>query len=324
MAISGILIVFLGTFILVSAAVWIARALMNRNLEETLPSLEAETAPSLAGEEELPLLLRQSQVSSISLWARLLDSLNLSERIRIAISQADLNWTAGRLTLGMLFCGTASMALLGSIPWIPFWALTALSAVVALGPYFYVLRRKEKRIQQVEDQFPDTLDSLARALRAGHPFASALDYVANQTPNPLGRELRKTFAEGALGSPWDKALENLGRRLPIPEVAMFVAAVQMHSRSGGNLSEILETLSENMREGAALRGEVRALTSQGRFAGRILSVLPVAIAVILFYVNPGFLLPLLTDPTGKTLLMASVFALLLAHVIIHKLTDIRL
>src|SRR5262249_27504254 len=151
------------------------------------------------------------------------------------------------------------------------------------------------------EQFADALEGIARAMRAGHPFAGALDTIANQTPNPLGKELKRTFAEGAFGSPWEEALNNLSMRLPLQEVCMFVSAVQMQSKSGGNLSEVLEKLSENMREASALRGEVRSLSSQGRAAGYVLTALPFALTVLIFYVNPTFMEPLFREQIGRYL-----------------------
>lgn len=108
------------------------------------------------------------------------------------------------------------------------------------------------------------------------------------------------------------------------EVCIFVSAVQMQGKSGGNLSEVLEKLSENMREAGALRGEVRAMSGQGRMAGYILSVLPVAITGFMFYVNPSFLQPLFTEEIGRKLVTGAVIGLIAAHFVIKKLVDIRL
>lgn len=318
------ILVFLAIFTVTAIAVVIARLVLDRLQPE---AVEPEPVAALSGllmDDDGPLLLREAEVSSISLWAWLLGRFNVTERLKEALAEADVPWTAGRMSLGMLLCGTVSWAMLHQISWLPAWAVAAMCLLAAHGPYFYVLQRKQKRRDQIEEQMPDALESMARALRAGHPFAGALDAVAQQTPNPLGRELRKVFAEGALGAPWDRALEALAQRMPLPEVCMFVAAVVMQSRSGGNLAEVLDKLSEAMRDGAAVRGEVKSISAQGRFAGYILTALPFGIAAILFVVNPHFILTLTQEETGRTMLAMSFLGLVAAHFIIRKLVDIRL
>ena len=324
MALPTAFLVFLATFLLAAIAVWIARLVMDHSSKAESAGAESESFPAFFPDEESLLLRPQDEVSSISVWAWILERFDIVERVKKALLEADMDWTVGRTTLSMLVSATVSWAILSQFSWLPAWAILIAAILIGTAPYFYILRRKTKRWEKIEEQFPDALESLARALRAGHPFAGALDHVATHTPNPLGKELKRTFAEGALGAPWERALENLAGRLPIQEICIFVAAVQMQSRSGGNLSEVLEKLSENMREAAALKGEVKAMSGQGRMAGYILSVLPIAIAGIMYYVNPGFLEPLFTEDIGRKLLTGAVIGLIAAHFVIKKLVDIRL
>lgn len=320
---SPTILFFVITFLLAAAAVWAARLLMERAGGETQDAEDEATAPIFL-QEEASLLLQDTQVSSISVWAWLLSRFDFIEKLRLLLHQADLRWSAGRVTLTMLLSATCAMAVLNEIRWMPFWGALLLAALAGTIPYLYVVRRKEIRWRLIEEQFADALESLARAMRAGHPFAGALDNVANQSPNPLGKELKRTFSEGAFGATWDEALNNLCERLPLQEVCMFAAAVQMQTKAGGNLSEVLEKLAENMREGAALRGEVRSLSAQGRTAGYILSALPFAIALFTFMVNPSFLDPLFTEEAGRIALTSSLIGLVLAHFVIRKLVDIKL
>lgn len=323
MAITTAILVFLATFALAAIAVWIAKAVMDRDAgPEDEP--ERSLMDPVFLQDEQPVLLRENEVSSISMWAWVLEKLNLVGKLKSALAQADLNWTVGRTTTSMLLAATVALALLNQLSFLPLWGALALCLLAGLTPYFYIQKRKTKRWLKIEEQFPDALESMARALRAGYPFVTALDTVANQTPNPLGKELRRTFAEGAFGAPWETALNNFAERLPMQEVCLFAAAVQMQSKAGGNLSEVLEKLSENMREGSALKGEVQSLSGQGRMAGYILSVLPVAITALMFYVNPTFLTPLFTEDIGKKMLTGAVLGLITAHFVIKKLVDIRL
>lgn len=320
------LLVFLAIFTLAAIAVLLTRFLMDRMQPEPEDAL-AEDAPRLwpaEDEDEESFLLRQAEVSSISPWAWMLRRFNLVDRLNQQLVAADLNWSVGRVSLGMLLCGTVALAFLLQIQWLPFPAVLVFAAIASQLPYFYVSHRQEKRRRQIEEQFPDALDSIARAMRAGYAFGGAFDNVAEQTPNPLGKELKQTAAEGALGVPWEQALGTMMARLPLQEVCVFVAAVRMQNKSGGNLSEVLEKLAENMRESAALSGEVRAISAQGRFAGYILTALPIAIAALLFLVSPQLILVLVTDPTGKMLLTASALGIVAAHFVIKKLVDIKL
>lgn len=316
------LLVFLAIFTLAAIAVLLTRFLMDRmgpeDTDDSRPIWKAED------EDEESYLLRQAEVSSISPWAWMLRRFNLVDRLNRQLVAADLNWSVGRVSLAMLLCGTIALAVLLQVSWLPFWAGLLFAGLASQLPYFYISHRTGKRRRQIEEQFPDALDSLARAMRAGYAFGGAFDNVAEQTPNPLGKELKQTAAEGALGVPWDQALGAMMARLPLQEVCVFVAAVRMQNKSGGNLSEVLEKLAENMRESAALAGEVRAISAQGRFAGYILTALPVGIAGILFLVNPDLLKVLVTDPTGKMLLTGSILGVVAAHFVIRKLVDIKL
>jgi tight adherence protein B len=315
MAFAFLVVTFLAAFATSLVAVLIVRKAMDSD--------PAGSAADL-GDDNSPLLLRSDSISTISPWRKLLEQFDLTERIGARIGEAGLNFTVGRLTLTMLFVTTVAFAICNEMPWLPFWAAAPASLLAGLCPYLYVLHKRTRRMLALEEQVPDALDSLARALRAGHPFTAALEHVSSQTPQPLGGEFRRTFVEGNLGAPWERALENLANRVPIMDVQVFVAAVQLQTRTGGNLGEILDKLSENMREAAAIRGEVRALSAQGRMAGRVLSLMPVFIAGIMIFVNPAFLSPLIHDEIGRNLMIAAALGLVASHFVIRKIVDIQL
>src|SRR5271154_331302 len=152
------------------------------------------------------------------------------------------------------------------------------------------------------ENFPDVLDSLSRALRAGYPLSAAMEMISAETLPPVSVEMRKTAAEANLGMGWPRALENLGRRMPLLEVNLFTAAVQLHARTGGKLSEVLSALAENMREELALAGEVRSLAAHGKLTGVILTILPLGIAAMMMIVSPGYMQVLFHHPYGKDMI----------------------
>jgi tight adherence protein B len=175
----------------------------------------------------------------------------------------------------------------------------------------------------MEELLPDAMDFLARSLRAGHPFSVALEMLGAEKMPPLAAEIRKTAEERKLGLSWEAAFENLCRRVPLQEMSVFAASVQLQSRTGGKLSEVLVKIAENMRELAALRGEVRSISAHGRMTGVILTLLPVAIVAIMSMVNPDYLGILVAHPRGKDLIAAAAGCLVLAHWIIRRLVSIR-
>ena len=285
--------------------------------------IAAESA-EVGGEDESQTLLRDDSVSTISIWASLLERFDFVHGMRNRIAQAGLDWSAGRVTLGMLLAGSAVLAVLVRVTWLPLWAAAALAGAAAIAPYLYVLRLRSKRFRQFEAQFPDALDSLARALRAGHPFAAALEIVANEAEAPVSLELRRTCIEASFGMSWKQALDNLTVRVPLIDVQMFAAAAQLQSRTGGKLNEVLTTVSESMRESVALKGEVRALAAHGKLTGLVLTILPAAIALIMAVVSPEYLGVLIASPDGKYLIAGSIGCLIAAHFIIRRITDVKI
>ena len=148
--------------------------------------------------------------------------------------------------------------------------------------------------------------------------------VANESDGPVAVEIRKTFVEVSFGMSWDQALENLARRMPLAEVALFVAALQIHSRTGGRLGEIMNRLAEGMREQNSLQGEIRSISAHGKLTGFILTLVPIGIALTMLVVSPDYISVLFTNPYGKHLIAAAIVMLCLAHFIIQKLVDIEI
>jgi tight adherence protein B len=271
-----------------------------------------------------PSLLKNEALSTISPWAKLLERSDFVKLMGRHLAQAGLTWSVGRVTLLMLLFGSVALAITMQFEWIPGLVAMLIACGVGATPYLYILRRRNKRFRQFEENFPDALDSLARSMRAGHPFPAAMEIVAGESEPPVSVEIRKAAADGNLGTSWNQALANLADRVPILEVNMFAAAVEMQTRTGGKLNEVLATLAENMREATALKGEVRALAAHGKLTGLVLTILPIAIAGVMMVVNPSYLPVLIYYPYGKYLITAAVVCLVVAHLVIRKIVDIRI
>jgi tight adherence protein B len=314
---------FLVIFLMASIAVAIAwMAFLKTRVEES----DAVQRDLAAGDEPLTAeespLLRSERLSTITFWDSVLSRLDVGEILKSRLAQAQLDWSVGRVTSMMLLMGALTLAVLARF--IPAWAALLGAAGAAYAPYAYIAHRRDKRFQKFRENFPDVLDSLARALRAGYPLSAAMEMIAAETAPPVSVEMRRTSAEANLGRGWPHALESLAKRIPVVEVNMFIAAVQLHSRTGGKLSEVIGGLAENMREALALQGEVRSLSAHGKLTGMILTILPVGIAIMMMVVSPGYMQALFNHPWGKDLIAAALICLVLAHFVIRKIVDIQI
>lgn len=269
-------------------------------------------------------LLEGSELSTIRIWAALLERIGQVERLRRLIAQAGVPWAVGRTTLVMLFGAASVGLLLAKTGLFPLWARWLATVAAGASPLLYLHMRQKRRFQLFAEQFPDALDSLSRALKAGYPLAQAIDLLAMEQPEPLASEMRRTRDEWKLGIPWDQALDHLAARVPLPEVALFCAAVKMQNRFGGRLNDVLGRLGETMRENAALEGEVRSVSAHSRLTGTILTVVPVAIAGLLFWVSPEQMAILLQRSEGRAILAGAVLANVAAHLVIRRMAQIRM
>ena len=318
LALSTIL-VFLTTFLAVALTVLIARFALDRMGAEAQAEDMSEHLL-----DEGPQVFKNQSLSSISVWAKLLHHSDFIRIMQRHLRQAGLAWSLGRVTFFMLLVASLALAIGMRLAWMPGWAALLVATGVGLLPYLYILNRRTKRFRMFEENFPDALDSLARSLRAGHPFAAALEIVAEECEPPVSAEFRQTAVDGNIGRSWSEALNNFAERIPLLEVNMFVQAVDLQNRTGGKLNEVLAKMAENMRESTALKGEVRALAAHGKLTGLVLTILPVAISCVMALVNPSYLAVLIYHPYGKFLITGAALCLVAAHIVIRRIVDIKI
>jgi tight adherence protein B len=318
LAISSIL-VFLTVFLAAGLAVLIGWFALQRVGAQAMAEDVSEHLL-----DETPRLLKNETLSTISPWAKLLERSDLVKIIHRHLIQSGLNWSVGRITLFMLLIATVAAAIAMQFDWIPGWGVALIAAGIAVLPYFYILHRRSKRFRLFEESFPDALDSLARAMRAGHPFAAGMEIIADECEPPVSTEMRQTAVEGNLGMSWEVALGNLGERMPLLEVSMFSSAIQLQNRTGGKLNEVLAKMAEDMRDATALKGEVRSLAAHGKMTGAVLTILPLVISGMMMVVNPSYMAVLYYHPYGKYLIAAAIVCLVLAHFVIRRIVDVRL
>jgi tight adherence protein B len=178
--------------------------------------------------------------------------------------------------------------------------------VAGMTPFAWLLHKRSQRLRRFEEQFPEALDLLSRAIRAGHALQTALGMAAEEMPDPVGPEFKKTFEQQNFGLPLRDALNEMAARIGILDVRFFVTAVLIQRDTGGNLSEILENLAHVVRERFKIRRQVRVHTAHGRFTGYVLLALPAALAIALSFINPEHMQLLFRERMGQTMLMGAV------------------
>jgi len=181
------------------------------------------------------------------------------------------------------------------------------AALVGLAlPIIWLKIKRRKRMRKFEEQFPEGLDLLSRAIRAGHAFQSAMGMVADELPEPVGIEFKKSFEQQNFGLPLQEALNNLAERVPLMDVKFFVTAVQIQRETGGNLAEILDNLAHVVRERFKILRQVRVHTAHGRFTGYVLLGLPAFLAVALMFISPDHMRTLFTVKLGQMMVMGAI------------------
>ena len=203
--------------------------------------------------------------------------------------------------------------------------LVALGAggLAATVPLMLALRKRGKRLRKFDEQLPEALDLMSRALRAGHAFPSAMQMVAEEGPDPIAAEFQTTFEEINYGVAVSDALMNLATRLPSIDLRYFVIAVLLQRETGGNLSELLDNLATLIRERFKLLGKIRVLSAEGKLSAYILLGLPFVTAGMILIVNPGFMSVLWTDPIGLNLVFGALFMMVVGAFVMSRIVKIR-
>lgn len=316
-----LLIAFLVTAAAVAMAIKLVRGgAPQQQVQRRLKTVQkAQFAPA---EFETADLRKEERFSKYEWTHRLLMRLNLAGRLRLILQQADLAWTVESLLMMCLFSWIGTSCAL----YLRIWSIApamALGAAVIPLPFVHILRQRRKRLGRFEEQLPEAIDMLVSALRAGHSLMTALGFLGQESRQPLSGEFRKCFEEQNYGVDLRTALLNLGVRVPVEDLQIFIAAVLIQKESGGNLAEVLEKVAQTARERFRLRKQVRVHTAQGRMTGWILSLLPIGLGFGMYMVSPDGISLLWRHPIGLKLLYTAVVMNLLGALIIRKIVRIR-
>jgi len=320
---SVVAVSFVVVFLLILGAVSVGLKFMDaRRKSQMVGMLETAT-----GEKTVTLtnLLKEIEPDKPTGLSQIIASLHFSKHAQEQITQAGLTWSSNRLLVMMGVMAAVGLFLGLTMPFSLSGPTAGILLAASLGslPYVYVRRTRTKRLDLLEEQFPEALDFMARSMRAGHAFTISLEMIGEEVRDPLGQEFRALFNEQNLGAPLESALANFNMRVPLLDVRFFTSSVMLQKQTGGNLSEILQRLAYVIRERFKLKGQVKALSAHGRLTAGILTVLPVVTMLGLLFVAPGYLQGMADDPDGKKMIGGAIVAQILGNICIKKIINIK-
>jgi len=319
------LLIVLGIWLLVMAIWWVSSsAFRSADVDRLKARLLGTTRDhKKKAAQQGPALINPDRPAA-TILTRLAGRFNMEKRLQEMIEQAGMKMTVARLLQTCLGAALAGFAIAWFLlpPHLRMFAWLAAAAALAI-PILVVSRKRRSRMRRFEEQFPESLEFVARSMRAGHAFSVSLEMIHREFQEPLAGEFRRTFEEHNLGLPLDVALQKLAKRVPSLDVHFFVSAVLLQKRTGGNLAEILDKLAYVIRERFKLRGKIRAISAHGKMTGTALTCIPLAVAVMMFYVNPDYIRFFFLDDVGNLMLGGAVVLQLIGYAIIRKIVNIE-
>ncbi|MDQ2775106.1 MAG: type II secretion system F family protein [Acidobacteriota bacterium] len=317
-----LLVIFTITFLVVVGCVGLCLHYFKRKQKHQIRSMlrNAEATPA---EQRETKLMRPAEIEN--LFSRFLRRFEVTAKLKATLEQAGSEWSVSKL-----FTMSVLAALIGLFVGLKIHLVLSpsvigiiLAIVGGCLPFLLILRKRSKTFRAFEEQFPEALDFLSRSMRAGHGFSIALDMLASDSPDPLGRAFRRVSNDLALGSSMEIALGKLIALIPLVDVQFFVSSVVLQQETGGNLGEILTKLSYIIRERFRLKGQVRAVSAHGRITGLVLLLMPLAVTGFMMVTNPGYIMSLTKSPIGRDMIYGAIGGQVLGYFVIKKITNIK-
>ncbi|MDT7041006.1 type II secretion system F family protein [Candidatus Nitronereus thalassa] len=253
---------------------------------------------------------------------RLLTKLPKLDSLEKTLQQANSSMPLGVflfLSVGMAVTGLAIAALNNA----PLYAMFIATIVGGFLPWLYMRRQRAQRFKDFQRQLPDALDLVSRSLRAGHAFSVGMKMVGDEFPDPIGPEFNRAVEEISFGIDVAEALKNLSTRIECVDLRFFITSLIVQRETGGNLAEILESISRLIRQRFELLGKVAALSAEGKLSGIVLVLLPFGIGILLWFLNPAYMNLLVTDPMGKNMLTISGVLMVIGSFMMKKMISFK-
>jgi len=279
-------------------------------------------AMSAGAHQKSSSLVKQRLLSQTPGIEQLLLQIPRIHQLDRLIMQSGLNLSVAKF-IGLMLFAVATGVAIALLLRLPVFAVVAIGSAAGVLPLLYMQGAKHNRMIAIEQQLPDALDLMGRAMTAGHAFPSALQMVGGEMPEPIASEFRIVFDEINYGISTQEAMINLTTRVPSTDLSYFVIAVLIQRETGGNLAELLGNISQLIRARLKLMGTVRVLSAEGRLSAWILTLLPFALGFVLQLMNPQFLSVLWTDPIGQKMVVAALCLMVLGIFAMWRITKIR-
>ena len=273
-------------------------------------------------EESYQSLLRKKYLKKLTPIERSLESLPFMENIANTIEQAGYTILAYRLVLLSIVLGITGVVLAWTTLRMPLVAVMA-GGIGTFIPYSVVRRARAMRMQKFEEQLPDAIDIMKRALRAGHPFTSTLKLVATDMDKPVAEEFEMTFNDISYGSDVRRAMLGLLERVPSVTVMALVTSILVQKETGGNLAEVLEQIAKVIRGRFRFQRKVMTLTAEGRMSAWVLALVPLVLFAVIWITTPSYLPILLEDPRGHNMIVYGFVSGLIGMAWIRKIIRIE-
>lgn len=313
---AGLLFLAVATLVIAAASLWDAWQ-RKRSWQKT-----AEAVSRITGTAQRADAPATASVLKANAPDGMLDRSPRLRKLHDLMEQAAVTWGVA----GFLYRAAGYGAIL-AILLLLFTGSGLLAApallIGAAAPYLQLRHARARRLARFEEQFPEAVDLLGRAIRAGHPFSAGLKMVADEMPEPLSYEFRRVFDEQKFGLSMSESLQGLARRIGLLDVQIFVTAVSIQREVGGNLAEILDQSSLTIRERFKIQRQVGVYTAQGRMTGILLALLPVGLGVLLLIINPSYMGPMFQVPAGQAMLAAAAVMQLIGYGLIRRITTIE-
>jgi tight adherence protein B len=241
--------------------------------------------------------------------------------LRTLLQQSDCGWTSakfGMISLGMAVAGMV-LPLVCRVP----VAFAPFGCLLGVMPLLYVVFKRKRRLAKFAKQLPEALELISRALRAGHSLASGFRLVGDELGAPISTEFERCYEAQNLGQPLEEAIEEMTQRVPNLDLRFFATAVILQRQTGGDLAEILDKIGHLVRERYIIWGQIQSLTGEGRLSGIVLLALPPVLAIVMWRLNPGYLMTLFKDPMGHQMLAFAVVMQIVGALVIRKIVNIK-
>jgi tight adherence protein B len=316
------ILVFCSTAMMVAGVAMLLVRQPSRSVDKLMTArMSAVLATAGAGEEELSIL-KDSTLSGIGPLQRLLLRFRAGGKLARLLEQADVKMKSGTVVLLIAVSGVAGFLLcLG----FHLGILVAIAVGVLAGflPILAIMRIRTKRFRRFEAQFPDAIDLLSRAIRAGHAFNTGIKMIADEMPDPVGQEFQRVFEEQNYGLPMKTALMNLLERVSLLDLKLFVVAVLIQRQSGGNLAELLAKIAHTIRERFRIWRQLKVHTAQAKLTGIILMLLPPVMFGITLFLNYEYMKIIFEDPKGFYLIVSAIVMQFVGLFWIRKIVNIE-